>query len=796
MTNNKKPDHKKSQSSIPEKNFQGMIESTAGIPWVLDYSSFQFTYVGPQAEKVLGYPAEQWYENDFWGDHIHPDDREAALSYCLEASLKGQDYDFEYRMIHRDGHDVWILDYANVVIEDGKPVRLQGFMFDTSAHKQADQSLREHTALVDAVYRASPDMIFIHANDGRILDANENTVRRFGYTRKEMRNKTIADISADENLLNMASAYVQEAMAGLKPDFEWRCKDSNGHTFPVEVRLRKLQGGDAVDAPAVIAVVRDISERKRSEDAVKHIAAGIAAETGDSFYQHLLKHLATLFDADHAFIGLLDENNPHIINTLSVLAHGNNTKNRSYALQQTTSAEVLARGTCAYPNNVQQSFPDDQLLIDIGVDSYIGTPLFDSNNQAIGLIVVLDSKPMKQQQQFTEILEIFASRVAAEVERSRVYQQLERTQQKLSLHVQKTPLGVIEWDTDFCVTDWNPAAEKIFGFTKKRAMGCNARKLIIPAQHHEHVEKMWQTLFNTGGGTRSTDDNITQQGTIITCEWYNTPLINDDGIVVGVASLVLDITDRIQAETELKNHHHHLEQQVELRTADLQNINQELESFSYSVSHDLRAPLRHINGFSQILLEDYFEQLDEDGQKLIERIRSNTAHMEHLIDNLLQLSRVSRSKIVRESLNLSDIAHQIIDKLQQHDNKRNVGVTIQSELHVSADHQLTRVLLENLIDNAWKYTAKTQTAKICLGISSSENAEQIFCLRDNGAGFDMQYADKLFTAFKRLHSDSEFEGIGIGLATVKRIINRHGGKVWAEAEAGKGAAFYFSLGKP
>jgi len=791
---NKGTKYNLSQSSISEKHFRGMIESTTGIPWIVDFVTFQFTYVGPQAGKILGYPVEQWYETDFWSEHIHPDDRQVALDYCIEAAQRGRDYNFEYRMIHRDGHSVWILDYVNIVIEDGKPTQLQGFMFDISKDKQAAQTLQEHAALLDAMYRASPDMIFIHDCNGRILDVNNNAAQRYNYTMEEMCKLSIADVSACPDNLPLVSDCMQRVLSGEELDFEWLARDSSSQPFPVEVRLRKLEGCSTPGAPAVVATIRDITERKRTEESIKNIAAGVSAESGDAFYQQMVTHLAKLFDADYAFIGLLDEDNPETINTLSVFALGSIAANMSYSLFGTPCSKVINKGTCCHPHGVQQLYPNDQLLADMQVDSFIGTPLFDNNNRVIGLIEILDSKPMKQQQQLAEILEIFAARASAELERDRMYRRFENTRQKLALHVQQTPLGVIEWDTQFCVTDWNPAAEKIFGYSKQEVLGKTATKLIIPDESLPCVDAIWQALLENHGSTRSTNSNITKNKKNIICEWYNTPLVADNGEVIGVASLVNDVTQRINAEAELKAHREHLEELVDQRTTELTNINHELESFSYSVSHDLRAPLRHIDGFSQALQEDYAQQLDEEGQQQLQRIRSSTQRMGQLIDDLLILSRVSRGKVEREPLNLSSMVQDIFNKLQYYDTARKVNITIQNKVFATADHRLVHVLLENLIGNAWKYTSKTEQADISFTAQTNEKGEAVFYLRDNGAGFDMKHAERLFTAFKRLHSDRDFEGTGIGLATVQRIINRHAGRVWATAEAGKGAAFYFTLG--
>lgn len=390
--------------------------------------------------------------------------------------------------------------------------------------------------------------------------------------------------------------------------------------------------------------------------------------------------------------------------------------------------------------------------------------------------------------------EIFAARASAEIERDNTYRQLSNTQKRLSLHVQLTPLGVIELDTKFRVTDWNPAAQKIFGYSKQEALGRTATELIVPKEFLPHVNTVWQALLKERGGTRSTNGNVTKDGTAISCEWYNTPLVDESGVVIGVASLVADVTERVNTETELETHREHLEELVAQRTTELTSINQELESFSYSVSHDLRSPLRHIDGFTQILKEDHAGQLNEEGRKQLNRILKSTRRMGQLIDDLLTLSRVSRGTVEREPLHLSSMAQEIIDKLQYYDADRDVAINIQKDILFTADYRLTHVLLENLIGNAWKYTSKTSHAQITFETTTDEKSETVFCLRDNGAGFDMSHAEKIFTAFKRLHSDQDFEGSGIGLATVQRIINRHSGRVWVEATVGKGAAFYFTLG--
>ena len=273
--------------------------------------------------------------------------------------------------------------------------------------------------------------------------------------------------------------------------------------------------------------------------------------------------------------------------------------------------------------------------------------------------------------------------------------------------------------------------------------------------------------------------------------WFSAtkvPIFDRDGQINGIVGISRDITERMLTEEEI----HQLNQNLERRAAELESVNHELESFSYSVSHDLRAPLRSIDGFSHAILEDYIEILPEQGRDYLLRIRAAAQRMGELIDDLLALSRVTRAVTESKPVNLSALAEKILVDLQSEQPERHVTFSVAKELIVNGDPQLLKIALENLLGNAWKFTSKRENASIEVGVQN-ETGEPTYFIRDNGAGFNMAYADKLFGAFQRLHRPSEYPGTGIGLATVQRIISRHGGRIWAESSVGNGATFFFTL---
>jgi signal transduction histidine kinase len=271
-------------------------------------------------------------------------------------------------------------------------------------------------------------------------------------------------------------------------------------------------------------------------------------------------------------------------------------------------------------------------------------------------------------------------------------------------------------------------------------------------------------------------------------------VVTDDANGTHMIVLAIeDVTDRVRAREELHRLNRGLEDRVAERTVQLEAANREMEAFAYSVSHDLRGPLRALDGFSDELLRAYpGKVLDDRGQHYLRRLRSGTQRMGQLIDDMLLLSRLNRGEVKRERVDLSALADDVAAELKGREPERQVTFAIEAGLSAAGDAALLRVALDNLLGNAWKFTAKTPAATVVVGRTATADGSAFF-VRDDGAGFDMAHIDKLFGAFQRLHSEREFAGNGVGLAIVQRVVNRHGGRVWAEGRPGAGATFHFTL---
>ena len=352
---------------------------------------------------------------------------------------------------------------------------------------------------------------------------------------------------------------------------------------------------------------------------------------------------------------------------------------------------------------------------------------------------------------------------------------------------EKAPVGLVQVDAEGIIQWANRAQLDLLGYSRQDYIGKNAAEFYAEASEgREVLARLLQ-----GQTLREHPTNLRARDGLLHNVLISSSADVHEGRFLRALLFTQDITGRRRAEEEILRLNLELEQRVQQRTAQLEAANKEMESFSYSVSHDLRAPLRALRGFTEVLLEVHASQLDSRGQDFLRRACAASFQMERLIEDLLKLARVSRAELQMEEVNLSALASEITSELTNGDTTRVVDFTIAQNCSARGDSSLLRLALDNLLRNSWKFSSKRAQARIEFG--RVDQPEPAFFVRDNGAGFDTAFSRKLFGVFQRLHAASEFPGTGVGLATVMRIINRHGGRIWAVGAVNKGATFYFTL---
>jgi PAS domain S-box-containing protein len=905
-------ERKRTQEALWETNqrLQALIQSAPVAIEILDPEG-NVQLWNPTAKQIFG-----WSEQEVLGrplPMVTPDKQE-EFQALLHSVLQGNVCTgLETQRRRKDGSLIDIsLSKAPLRDARGKIIGVMGIITDITERKRTEEMLK----LAEFSVEQASDGIWWINSDARILRVNKAACQLLGYSEEELLSLTIPDIDPDYQA-DIWPAHWEELKKQGTLTFESRHKAKDGSIKPTEINSNFLEfGGKEYN----FAFARDITERKRLENALQSLVAGTAAVTGDAFFPALVQHLATALGVRYALVTeTVGDDRLSKARTVAFWIGDKLGENFEYDLSNTPCQILIdERRMCCYPTSVQELFPEDRDLVEMQAVCYLGVPLFNTSGQIIGHLCVLDDQPLAEEKRAKSIMSIFAARAAAELERKRTEEALWKTNQRLQAVIQAAPAAIDILDLDGNIQLWNPAAERLFGWSEQEALG-RSIPMIPPHQWDEFQRFLHSSLDEGKVLTGLEVQRLRKDGSAIDVSLSVAPLRDTKGEIIGAMGILsdisdrkrsqevlrqseerlrlvlenmpvmmdafdesgniliwnrecervtgytageivgnpramellypnleyrqqmmaqwtergddyrdweweitckdgsvkivswsnisqefpipgwamwgvgVDISDRKRAEQEIRQLNQNLERRVIERTAELEAANSELEAFSYSVSHDLRAPLRGVDGFSQALLDRYADTLDDKGKHYLQRIRAGTQRMGELIDDLLQLSRVTRSEMHRTKVDLSALATAIAAELSSTQPERQVEWALAPGLFADGDARLLRIVLENLLNNAWKFTSSRIHSRIELNVIFQEDAKFAYFVRDNGAGFDMAYANKLFGAFQRLHSTTQFPGTGIGLATVQRIIHRHGGRVWAEGTVEQGATFYFTL---
>jgi PAS domain S-box-containing protein len=769
-----------------------------------------FRRLSQEWADTLGYPLEELVGRRFL-DFVHPDDLPATREAVARLADQKQVVSFVNRYRCRDGTYRWIEWWS---CPAGKLI--YAVAQDITERRQAEEALRLSQAHLHSIFRAAPTGIGV-VHDRTFTEVNDRICEITGYAREELLGQSARMVypSDEEYDCIGRERYRQTAECGTcTVETRWRRKD--GKIANILLSSTPLDP-DNPQAGVTFAAL-DITQRKQAED---------EARLNEMRLEALVRLNEMTAASDRELAHFAMEEAVRLTNsTVGYLAYTSEDEQilNMYAWSKTAMAEcaitdkpivypVVDTGlwgeairqrrpiiTNDYetPNPLKKGYPQGH----VRVQRHMNVPVLDGDR--IVLVAGVGNKTEPYDESDVRQLILLMEGMWRTAQRRRAESTLVTERRRLAAILEGTNVGTWEWNIQTGETVYNQRWAEIIGYTLEEIAPITVdtwRQFTHPEDLRVSEEALQlhfrQELDIYECETRMRHKNgewiwVLDRGKVAT--W------TEDGRPILMSGTHQDITERKRAEAEIRDLNRGLERRVQERTADLAAVNRELEAFAYSVSHDLRAPLRAMDGFSQILLEDFAPKLDLSARDHLQRIRRGAQRMGKLIDDILALSRATRVEMSRATVDLSATAEQVLKDCASGEPERNVSWQVQPDLAARGDPQLLRLVLENLLSNAWKFTRRQPAARIEIGRMSAAEGERaggaeadVYFVRDNGVGFDMAFAAKLFGAFQRLHRSDEFPGTGIGLATVQRIIHRHHGRVWAEAEVDRGTTIYFTL---
>jgi len=680
------------------------------------------------------------------GIWVDKSDRDQLLE---KVRADGEAIGFETQLRRKDGTVI-------TALESWKPLEIDGEQCllvvtqDITERKLAEETLRASAAQNRALLQAIPDLIFMHDRDGKYLAIHAPNPNQLILPSETLLHRSVGEVLPDAIAKQFIQAIKNALASGTIQEVTYSLPMEGGEIY-FEARVSPCT------ADTVITLVRDVTRRKMADQALRESVA----------------------------------ENKALLNAIPDLIFKNQRNGEFQAVHAPDPGMLIVPPEAFLHRRAEEVLPE--AFARRFVKAYEDA-LDLKAVQELSYTLPIDGEDKYFEARVAPCTEDTTITIVRDItERKQAEARLRESEEKFAKIYKMSPDAIdLTHSESGVMVEANQSCLRLFGYAREELLGHATLPSDLGIWVNQEARDRHIARVNEQGEDCDFEALLRRKdGSIFVC------LISSALLEIGEErynlSICRDITERINAENEIRNLNRNLEERVKDRTAQLEAANKEMEAFSYSVSHDLRAPLRGIDGFSQALAEDYQDRLDETGKHYISRIRAGTQRMGQLIDDLLLLSRVSRSEANRVKTDLSDLCRQVMEELTQGAPERRVEVTIQSGLSAWADRNLLKIALENLLRNAWKFTSKREDARIEVGELTSPSEEPVFFIRDNGAGFAMEHVGKLFAAFQRLHSTNEFEGTGIGLAIVQRIISRHDGRIWAEAEPGKGATFFFTL---
>ncbi len=793
-----------------QEQYRLLVDSATDIIYQTDAQGY-LRIINPTTTRITQYAEHELLGHRFV-EFIRPDMRLAAERfYGRQFVRKTPSTYYEYPLVRKDGQEVWLGQNVQVLLDEGRVVGFHAVARDITDRKKAADALRQSEERWKILFESAPDAYYLSTLTGEFVDGNRKAEEIVGYRKEELIGKNFlkVDLLPTSAIPRAVKLLALNAIGRPTGPDEFLLKTKSGATVPVEIST----------APTVIngrkllmGIARDITERKRAEEALKEQMrlSMLAAEVNGALVQSTslpamlqscAEALVRYLDAAFARVWLLgpgdlcgdchkialcaDRERCLHLEASAGLYRNLNGEYRRIPLGALKIGKIAqGRGAMA-TNDVlgDDRLPNKSWMKENGLQSFAGYPLL-LGQQVVGVMAIFARHPLTEP--MLSGMETVSKALTLGIERKKAEEALQESEQRLELALHGGDLGTWDWQVRSGAVVFDQRWAGMLGYTSDEIEPhVRTWERLVHPDDLPHVMDVLQahldgrTPFYEAEHRMKTKDGgwkwILVRGRVVDRD--------AQGASVRVTGTHLDITDRKQAEAEVKE-----------RSRQLEAANKELEAFSYSVSHDLRAPLRHIDGFAELLEAHAAPVLDDKGREYLRAISTSAQRMGRLIDDLLAFSRMGRAELNKRVVPLEALVRSVIDDLQPETEGRTIDWAVGALPKVYGDPALLRQVWFNLVANAIKYTQPRTRATIEIGRApAAGDRETVVFVRDNGVGFDMRYVGKLFGVFQRLHGVDEFEGSGIGLANVQRIVARHGGRVWAEGAVGRGATFYVAL---